>query len=114
MNMETIGQWSFIIGVAVAVLAGVFGAYNESARLVLVLLGILVGFLNISDKETTDFLVAAAALLLTGILTGTAGLNTLPYIGYYIGAILPNISTFVAPAAIIVALKAIYAMGKEK
>jgi uncharacterized membrane protein len=111
MKMETIGQWSFIVGVVIAVLFGIFGtAYAGWVGLVLIVLGILVGLLNISDKEVYDFLIAAIALM----LTGAAGLDRLPMVGAYLGPIFLNISTFVAPAAIICALKAVYELGKEK
>jgi hypothetical protein len=64
--------------------------------------------LNISAKEVDNFLIAAIALL----LTGAAGLDALPAIGAFIGPILLNIATFVAPAAVIVALKAVYELGQ--
>jgi hypothetical protein len=111
LKLEQIGHWSFILGVIIAIVAGLAGAaYAEAAALLLVILGIIVGFLNISEKETTSFLVAAIALL----LTGAAGLEKLPTIGSFLGPILTNISTFVAPAAVIVALKAVYELGKRR
>ena len=111
MSMETIGQWAFLIGVAIAILVGIFGTtYIQWTGLILILLGIIVGLLNISEREVYDFLIAAIALM----LTGAAGLETLPQVGVYIGPVLRNIATFVAPAAVIVALKAVYELGKEK
>lgn len=110
MELEQIGHWSFILGVIIAILAGLLGAaYAETVAMLLVVLGIIIGFLNISEKEVYNFLIAAIALL----LTGAAGLETLPVIGTFIGPILTNIATFVAPAAVIVALKAVYELGKR-
>jgi len=116
MDMETIGQWSFIVGVLLAILVGLLGvvgmipvAWLQWTPVLLVVLGILVGFLNISDKEVYDFLIAAIALM----LSGAAGLDVLPTVGGIIAPILMNISTFVAPAAVIVALKAVYQLGKN-
>ena len=79
--------------------------------LLLVVLGLVVGFLNISEKETTPFLVAAAALL----ITNTAGdaLNKIPVVGDSVAGIVSQISVFVAPAAIVVALKAIQSLAKD-
>jgi hypothetical protein len=111
MELEKIGHWSFILGVVIAIVAGLLGtAYAETVALLLVVLGVLVGFLNISEKEMMSFLVAVVALL----LTGAAGLEKLPAVGPFLGPILTNISTFVAPAAVIVALKAIYELEKKK
>jgi hypothetical protein len=81
----------------------------DTTALILVVLGLIVGFINIGVKETHDFLVAVIALL----LAGTAGLGNLPAIGTYIGAILTNITTFVAPAAVIVALKAVWELARK-
>lgn len=78
MKMETIGHWSFILGVIIAILAGLAGTtYTAVAAILLIVLGIIIGFLNISEKETTGFLVATIALL----MTGAAGLEKLPLIG---------------------------------
>ena len=111
MELEQIGHWSFILGVIIAIIAGlpILGTeYAGTIAMILVVLGIIIGFLNISAKEVYNFLIAAIALL----LTGAAGLDVLPVVGEYIGPILSNISTFVAPAAVIVALKAVYQLGK--
>ena len=111
-TMENVGEWSFIGGVILAILIGIvpgaFTSYADLVAWVLVILGILVGLLNIKEKETHDFLLAAVALL----IAGSAGLQNLPVVGDYIGPILLNIATFVAPAAVIVALKAVYEIAR--
>ena len=109
MELGQLGHWSFIIGVLLAIVAGLLGtAYADTVAMILVVLGVIVGFLNISEKEVSSFLIAAIALL----LTGAAGLETLLVVGPYLGPILTNIATFVAPAVVIVALKAVYELGK--
>lgn len=110
MKLAMIGHWAFILGVIIAIVAGLLGTASEWIALLLVVLGVIVGFLNISDKETHAFLVAAIALL----VTGSAGLHTLPLVGVYLGPILTNIATFVAPAVVIVALKEVYELGRKK
>jgi hypothetical protein len=111
MKMETIGKWAFILGVLIAIVAGLAGTtYASTVAMVLVILGVIVGLLNISEKEVYNFLIAAIALM----MTGAAGLENLPAIGSMLGPILTNIATFVAPAAVIVALKAVYDLGKKK
>lgn len=111
-TMENVGEWSFIGGVILAILIGivpgVFVSYADLVAWVLVILGVLVGLLNIKEKETHDFLLAAVALL----IAGSAGLQNLPVVGDYVGPILINIATFVAPAAVLVALKAVYEIAR--
>ena len=109
MELGKLGHWSFIAGVLLAIVAGLLGAtYADTVAMILVTLGVVVGFLNISETEVSSFLIAAIALL----LPGTAGLETLLIVGSYLGPILTNITTFVAPAVVIVALKAVYELGK--
>lgn len=59
------------------------------------------------------FLIAAIALLATNTLTQWTSLNVV-MIGDYIAGILNGIGLFVAPAAVIVALKAIYDLGYKQ
>ena len=105
---QNMGKWAFIIGVLIAVLAGLVPAWQTQPWIawVLVLLGLVVGLLNITARETTEFLVAAIALL----LASTAG--ALPDLGMVVGQILMNIIAFVSPAALLVSLKAIWALEK--
>jgi predicted outer membrane lipoprotein len=111
MKTSKMGQWAFILGLVVAIAGGIIGAmYATEITYILLLLGVIVGLLNITEKEVTSFLLAVVALL----LVGGAGLENIAYIGSTIGAILANISAFVAPAAVIVALKAVYQLGKKK
>ena len=113
-----IGQWAFIIGIILAIVVGVFsaslGSWTGNLTLLLVILGLIVGFLNISEKETTPFLVASAALMLTATSVGT--LNTIDLgvsLGKYLAGIVSQIAVFVAPAAVVVALKAIQSLAKD-
>jgi len=111
-----LGQWSFIIGVLIAAGIGVFAAKltdNQHGMLVLVLvvLGLIVGFLNVTEKETMPFLVASAVLLITNTAGNT--LTKIPNIGDALAGVVTQIGVFVAPAAILVALKAIWALAKD-
>ena len=110
------GEWAFIIGVLIAIVIGVFSSNLSDIVqgwlvLLLVVLGLIVGFLNVSEKETTPFLIAAAALLITG--TASSSLAIIPVIGGYLQDIVLNIAVFVTPAAIVVALKAIQSLAKN-
>ena len=100
-----IGHYSFLAGIILAIIAGIVKGIIavELVTIILVILGIVVGFLNVKHKETNEFLLATVALM----LAGSANLNVVPVIGEYIQAILANIVVFVAPAALIVALKAV-------
>ena len=103
-----IGHWAFIVGILLAIIAGLVPQLQTSTvTWILVVLGLVVGLLNITSKETTEFLVAVVALL----IVGSAG--AIPALGGIVLAILANIVALSAPAALIVALKAIYALAAD-
>ncbi len=108
-----IGEISFILGLVIAILAGIFVSLTNSGWIVLalVVLGLIVGFLNITEKETQPFLIASIALIVTAI-SGSM-LTIIPFIGNALNAIVQNIAVFVAPAVIVVSIKAIYALAKD-
>lgn len=114
------GHYAFLAGMVIAVLAGLFGGVLNVAwtSTLLVLLGLIVGFLNVTRKETAPFLIAAIAL----IMVGTAGISTMTSllgavisfdVGEYITAILTNFVAFVSPAALVVAIKAIWTIEEK-
>jgi ATP synthase protein I len=107
MSSAAIGKWAFIIGLVIAVLAGLF-FQPEWAIWVLAVLGVIVGFLNISGEDTQGFLLAAIAL----ILTATA-LNAIPIVGTAFSLVLPFVVAFVAGATIVVALKALFQAARD-
>ncbi|MBI2543248.1 MAG: hypothetical protein HYW24_03620 [Candidatus Aenigmarchaeota archaeon] len=107
-----IGEWAFLVGVLLAIVLGLFPTALSVTTVasVLVVLGVIVGLVNIGTRESQGFLVAAVALL----VAGSAGYGAIPGIGDYLSSILMNISTFVAPAAVIVGLKAIYELARGR
>lgn len=107
-----IGHWAFIIGILLAVITALVpslrvGGTADIVMWTLVILGLLIGFLNITERETTAFLVATIALLAVSQTSATIKL------GEIITALLKNIGTFVFPATLIVAVKSIYELAKD-
>ncbi|MBI5553265.1 MAG: hypothetical protein HY917_00825 [Candidatus Diapherotrites archaeon] len=112
-ELQKYGSWFFIIGVLLAVVAALLpwlGMSFPIMALLLAVLGLLVGLINVTDKEVTQFLVAAIALGVSS--AALAPLSALPGMGF-VSAVFSYIAVFVGPAAFVVALKAIYVMAKE-
>ena len=107
MNAVKIGKWAFIIGLVVAVFAGLF-FQPDWAIWVLAILGVIVGFLNVSAEDTQGFLLAAIALTLSA-----TALNTLPILGKAFSLILPFVVAFVAGATIVIALKELFQAARR-
>ncbi len=118
MTLQKIGGYAFIAGIVIAVLAGIAGSivagYAGGITLVLVILGLLVGYLNISAKEVLTFIVAAIGLIVAGSANLQAIDTVVSGLGTVLQAILANIMVFIAPAVIIVGLKAIYSVAKAR
>lgn len=104
-----IGFWAFIIGLVIALVAGITMPQNSIIIIVLIILGLIIGFLNITSKEIMMFLVATIALVVVGNVF--APLTVLD-IGKFLGSILSYVATLMAPAAIVAAIKALWAVGK--
>ena len=130
--MAKVGSWSFLIGILIALIVGLYQAYTlESADVasffgtsnggavawVLAILGAIVGFLavlgkgTITKQETPGFLLAGIALV---IMYGVFhGIVLKPYIGALLEGISLSLAIFVAPTVGILAIKEIWDMGKE-
>jgi len=109
-----VGRYAFLLGVILAVVMGLVPKVGSSAitMSILVVLGLLVGLLNISARETMPFLLATAVLV---IVAGFGGgvLASVQYIGDYLRGILGALITLIVPASIIVALKEIYMFAEK-
>jgi len=122
--LRTIGSWLFLIGVLISVIIGlVFGAdlwqdTNGYVSLILAVLGFIVGILsffavgNIARDRVPTFLIAA--LLLVGIGATSTWFGQLEVIGPYLENIAGMLAVFVAPAAGLLAIRAIWDAGKSE
>ena len=113
---KRVGNYSFIIGVIIAIVLGLsfpLGTATPWLASLLVILGLIVGFLNVTGKETKEFLLVAAVLVIATSMGGaSATLGGVQYIGEYLSGIFTQVLAFVVPATIVVALKDIWAMGQ--
>ena len=135
MENKIIGKiaiWAFILGTIIALLVGLYQAYtlqngdnfiytNTGAAVawLLAVIGAIVGILaflgkgTITKAEVPAFLTASIALL---VMYGVFQ-NLAHTIGYWLGPLFAGVSLtlsiFIAPAAGILAIKAIYDIGKD-
>lgn len=105
--MDKAGKYAFIAGFAIAVFAGL-GFQANWVAWVLAALGVVVGFLNVTGRETRGFLIAAIALILSA-----SAVQSLPFVGGVLTSIVGNVVTFVSAAVLVVALKSIFEVTKS-
>ncbi|KPK78500.1 MAG: hypothetical protein AMS25_15035 [Gemmatimonas sp. SM23_52] len=105
--MEKIGKYAFIVGLVIAVLAGL-GLDQSWVAWILALLGLIVGFLNVGEKETHGFLLAAIGLMLSA-----TAIQAIPFVGGVLTRVVVYLVVFIAPAVLIVALKSLLVTAKD-
>lgn len=121
---NVIGAWSFLVGVVLAVMVGVFTTliqipylikYSTQIYGLLALIGIIVGsFIKVEGKENHTFLIAGVILVIvskfgkesvTGSLIGLG-------LGDVVSSIFGALLILFVPATIIVALKTVFSIAK--
>jgi hypothetical protein len=132
MEMEKIARWAYIAFVVIAIIMGLAIGYmaysanlhwldpsvsdaNGWVTLILLILGIIIGITSITAKEVTPFLIATIALIVASVANVWAPLSNIHELLYYWAtAILNYIVAFAAPAAVVIAIRALLPMAKEK
>lgn len=119
-----VGAWAFLIGVILAIVIGLatslisipsLTAYSGEIYIILALLGIIVGFMNVSSKDSQTFLIAGTVLVIVsslgmgGVTGSLIGLNIADAVTNIFGALL----ILFAPATIIVALKTVFGIARR-
>ena len=118
-----VGAWTFLIGVVLAIIIGLsttlipipaLTTYSKQIYAILVLMGLAVGFLNVTGKDSQTFLIAGAVLVIvskfglesvTGTLIGIG-------VGDAVASVFGALIALFAPATIIVALKTVFSIAK--
>jgi hypothetical protein len=112
--LQRIGSWVFILGVILAVVVPIFAQLSPWLTSLLIVLGVVVGLLNITTAETQPFLLAAIALVIVAGFGGASDMITgVARIGPVLGHIFSGILLLVVPATIIVALRSIYTLARK-
>ena len=108
VELHVLGHWLFLIGIGVSVVLGVAMPNTAFISSVLVLMGLVIGLLNIKAKEVNSFLLASVSLIIVA-----QSLKYIPLMGSYLLHIMSYFVFLVAPAATIVAVLAVYRLAKD-
>jgi hypothetical protein len=124
--VKTIGSWLFLIGILIAVIVGlIVGAdwytdTNSYAAAILGALGFIVGILSffalgtITQERVPSFLIAALILVGIGATSSTWTFGTWGTLEPFFRNITQYIAIFAAPAAGLLAIRAIWDAGKTE
>ena len=108
--MVNVGKWAFLAGILLAVLAGFFTI--PYVMTILAILGLIVGFLDITSRESHKYLMSVVALL----VIGAASISAFSALGNFYGlseSIITNVIAFVGASGLVVAIKEILTVGRD-
>ncbi len=108
MKKGVIGSWAFLIGIILAVVLGLLGMVSGIWVTILVVIGLIVGLLNITESETMPFLLSGAVLIIASALGQSESISSIPYLKGILDALL----VIFVPATIIVAIKNVFGLAK--
>jgi len=117
--MTMLGPAAFYIGLLIVVIT-MFITPSGWLYVVLGILGVIVGLLNITSKESGPFLFATIAFIVAAFgmqyMITTAGLQVVPHLTVpdKLTRLAANITVFVGAAAAIISLRAIYEATRGK
>jgi len=105
-----VGSWAFLVGFILAVLVGLLGDVSSNAAMlaILVLIGLIVGLLNIADAEAHSFLLSGAVL----IIASSMGANIMDGVPI-LNSVLKALLALFVPATIIVAIRNVFTMARN-
>jgi len=114
-NSNILGSIAFLVGVILALIAGILISFQnfialdqDVVTMILVVLGIIVGLLNITAKEVAPFLFSGVALIISGIF----GMSIMSSITGASSVLFCLLAIFI-PATIIVAIKNVFILAKD-
>lgn len=107
-NKNLVGGWAFLIGVVLALVIGVLDKMSPTWLYILVALGLIIGILNITGKETNAFMLSGVTLIIASAL-GQYVMSEVPELNNVLQALL---AIFV-PAIIIVSVRNVFILAKD-
>ncbi len=120
---NSVGAWSFLIGVILALIIGLFTTllpipaiidYSAHIYGILVILGLIVGYMISSGKDSQTFLIAGTIIIIAGRFGMDSVSGSLIGIGLgdTVTSIFSALLALFIPATIIVALKTLFSISK--
>ena len=114
--IQALGPLSFALLVALAVVMGLFVDLITPAvsATLIILLALVVGFSNITQKEVVTFLIAVVAIVLMSATLATMVItSTMPFATVF-GAILANLVLAFAVVGVVVGILTVFKTAAKK
>lgn len=120
---NTIGAWTFLIGVVLASIVGISSAlfpisiiarYSAQIYGILFIMGLFVGYMNFVGRDSQTFLLAGAILVIVSRFGMESVAGSLIGIGAHdlVTSLFGALLALFVPATIVVALKTVFSITK--
>ena len=110
MKILEIGKWAFLIGIVLSIVSAFTTGFIPATTMALLLfiLGLGVGLMNVTRKDTVTFLLAVLVLLALGT-GGIAALSQISVLGIYtyLATMLGSFISFVGAAGLVISIRAV-------
>lgn len=107
-SSNLIGGWAFLVGVVIAIIFGFMGNIGPTLAYALVVIGLIVGLLNIADSESEPFLISGAVLIIASSF-GQSAVAVIPEARGILSALL----LIFVPATIVVAVRNVFSLARR-
>jgi len=110
-----IGAWAFLVGIILAIVSGfllgsgkVDMTTNSWFTMTLGIVGLIVGLVNVVEKEVNSFLYSGIILIITSFF-GLSIMATIPFASEMLASLL----IIFVPAVIVVAIRNVFNLAKD-
>ena len=117
--VKNIGNYAFLAGAIVAIVLGIAGPSLGGAGVwlnsLLVVLGLVVGYLNVSAKERTSFAMLSTMLVFAAYAGNAGGIlaSVQNPVGGWLAGVMGSLIVFLVPATVVAVIKGVWEMGSE-
>ncbi len=116
---NVVGAWAFLIGIVLALLGGVlsalFGNWNPFVLGLLMVIGLVVGFIGVTPNDLQKFLMVTVSLVIVSY-AGSAGVKNIEFLEWQIGKVvsstLAGLLVLLVPATVVVAIRSLFSVSQ--
>ena len=114
-----VSAWAFLIGVVLALIGGMlsalFGNLNPFLLGLLLVLGLVIGFIGVSPNDINKFMMFCVSLVIVSF-AGSAGVRNIEFLNWELGNIVSStlgaLLVLLVPATIVVAIRSLFSISQ--
>lgn len=114
-----VSAWAFLIGVVLALIGGMlsalYGDLNPFLLGLLLVLGLIIGFMGVSPNDISKFMTSSVSLVIVSF-AGSAGIRNIEFLNWQVGNIVSStlgaLLVLLVPATIVVAIRSLFSISQ--